>query len=61
MAVVQLVLQQLQYIEQTSADRLFIRWDAVTAGGMISLIPLAIFFLLFQRYFIRGIAMTGFK
>lgn len=61
MAVVQLVLQQLQYIEQTSASRMFIRWDAVTAGGMISLIPLAIFFLLFQRYFIRGIAMTGFK
>lgn len=60
MAVVQIVLQQLQLISSPT-DRLFIRWDAVNAGGLLSLIPLAIFFLFFQRYFIRGIAMTGFK
>jgi multiple sugar transport system permease protein len=57
MNTVQLSLQQLQYLKGFDV----IRWDVVTAGGMIALVPLAITFLTGQRYFIRGIAMTGFK
>jgi multiple sugar transport system permease protein len=31
------------------------------AGATISLLPLAIAFLFLQRYFVRGVAMTGFR
>jgi multiple sugar transport system permease protein len=36
-------------------------WDVVMAGSVISTLPLLILFLFFQRYFIRGITLTGFK
>jgi multiple sugar transport system permease protein len=37
------------------------RWDVVMAGSVLATIPVLIVFLVFQRYFIRGIALTGMK
>lgn len=36
-------------------------WDLVMAGSVVATLPVLIIFLLFQRYFIRGIALTGMK
>lgn len=36
-------------------------WDLVMAGSVVATLPILIIFLLFQRYFIRGIALTGLK
>lgn len=36
-------------------------WEQVMAGSVIATIPVLLVFLLFQRYFIRGIALTGMK
>lgn len=36
-------------------------WDVVMAGSVMATIPVLLVFLLFQRYFIRGIALTGMK
>jgi len=33
----------------------------VNAGALVSVIPVLIVFLLLQRYFIEGIALTGMK
>lgn len=36
-------------------------WDIVFAGSVISTLPVLLVFLFFQKYFIRGIALTGMK
>jgi multiple sugar transport system permease protein len=36
-------------------------WDIVFAGSVISTIPVLLIFIFFQKYFIRGIALTGMK
>ncbi|CAA9570737.1 MAG: ABC transporter, permease protein 2 (cluster 1, maltose/g3p/polyamine/iron) [uncultured Thermomicrobiales bacterium] len=36
-------------------------WDLLMAGSVITTIPVLIVFLMFQRHFIRGIAVTGMK
>ena len=36
-------------------------WDVVFAGSVISTIPVLLVFIFFQKYFIRGIALTGMK
>jgi multiple sugar transport system permease protein len=36
-------------------------WDIVFAGSVISTVPVLIVFLVFQKYFVRGIALTGMK
>jgi multiple sugar transport system permease protein len=36
-------------------------WDIVFAGSVISTLPVLIVFLVFQKYFVRGIALTGMK
>ena len=36
-------------------------WDYVFAGSVITTIPVIIMFLLFQRHFVKGIAITGMK
>ena len=36
-------------------------WGQVFAASIIALIPVTIVFIVFQRYFIRGIATTGIK
>ena len=38
-----------------------IEWTLLTAGLVMSLVPVVIAFLLGQRYFVRGITMTRFK
>ena len=36
-------------------------WDIVFAGSVISTLPVLLIFVFFQKYFIRGIALTGMK
>jgi multiple sugar transport system permease protein len=36
-------------------------WDDVMAGSVLATLPVLLVFLLFQKYFIRGIALTGMK
>lgn len=36
-------------------------WDLLMAGSVITTVPVLVVFLLFQRHFIRGIAVTGMK
>lgn len=36
-------------------------WDLVMAGSVLVTLPVLIVFLIFQRHFIRGIALTGMK
>jgi multiple sugar transport system permease protein len=36
-------------------------WDLIMAGSVIATLPILIIFLLFQRYFIKGISLSGMK
>jgi multiple sugar transport system permease protein len=36
-------------------------WDLLMAGSVIATVPMVVIFLLFQRQFIRGIAISGMK
>jgi len=36
-------------------------WPAITAASTLSILPILIMFILFQRYFVKGIVMTGMK
>jgi multiple sugar transport system permease protein len=36
-------------------------WDLLMAGSVVATLPVLIVFLLFQRHFVRGIALTGLK
>ncbi len=36
-------------------------WPAMMAGALVSLLPMIILFLLAQRYFVRGITISGLK
>jgi alpha-1,4-digalacturonate transport system permease protein len=36
-------------------------WSLVMAASLISIVPTVALFIFFQRYFVRGIAMTGMK
>lgn len=36
-------------------------WDLLMAGSVVATLPVLIVFLVFQRHFIRGIAVTGMK
>jgi multiple sugar transport system permease protein len=38
-----------------------VNWGVLSAGAVLSLLPLILVFLFTQRYFIRGVAMTGLK
>ena len=37
------------------------RWPLLMAGALVSVIPMIILFVLAQRHFVRGIALTGIK
>jgi ABC-type glycerol-3-phosphate transport system permease component len=37
------------------------RWPQLMAGALVSVIPMIILFVLAQRHFVRGIALTGIK
>ena len=43
----------------TFTNRYWTDYAAVNAGALVSVIPVLIVFLLLQRYFIEGIALTG--
>lgn len=45
----------------TFRDAFTTEWTLLTAGLIISMVPVVIAFLIGQRYFIRGITMTGLK
>jgi multiple sugar transport system permease protein len=36
-------------------------WDLLMAGSVISIVPVVILFLIFQRQFVQGIALSGMK
>jgi multiple sugar transport system permease protein len=37
------------------------RWDTFLAGSIVTTLPMAIVFLVFQRFFIEGVSYTGLK
>jgi ABC-type glycerol-3-phosphate transport system permease component len=37
------------------------RWPLLMAGALVSLLPMIVLFIVAQRHFVRGIAMTGIK
>lgn len=47
----------LSYFEGTYVNE----WPTVMAGAVITLVPTVIIFLIAQKYFVEGIAMSGFK
>jgi multiple sugar transport system permease protein len=36
-------------------------WNTITAGALITIIPIAIVFFVFQRYFVQGTAASAVK
>jgi ABC-type glycerol-3-phosphate transport system permease component len=38
-----------------------VNWGVLSAGAVLSMLPLILVFLFTQRYFIRGVSMTGLK
>jgi len=36
-------------------------WPAITAASTLSILPTVVLFVLFQRYFVKGIVLTGMK
>jgi multiple sugar transport system permease protein len=38
-----------------------LEWNTFLAGSVITTVPLAIIFFVFQRYFVEGISYTGLK
>lgn len=38
-----------------------LQWNSLMAGSMLTTVPMAIIFFLFQRYFIEGISYSGIK
>ncbi|MEO8286148.1 MAG: carbohydrate ABC transporter permease [Chloroflexota bacterium] len=45
----------------TLHGRYLTQWNLVMAGAVITIVPMAIFFLLVQKYFVQGIATSGLK
>ena len=37
------------------------KWPEMMAGAIVSLLPMIILFVVAQKYFVRGIALTGLK
>jgi ABC-type glycerol-3-phosphate transport system permease component len=37
------------------------KWTLMMAGAVVSILPILLIFFMAQKYFIRGIAMTGVK
>jgi len=36
-------------------------WNTIVAGALITIIPIAIVFFVFQRYFVQGVAASAAK
>ncbi|HUS17418.1 MAG TPA: carbohydrate ABC transporter permease [Chloroflexia bacterium] len=45
----------------TLHGRYLTEWNLVMAGTVITIVPMALFFLLVQKYFVQGIARSGLK
>jgi len=43
------------------SDRGFVKWDLLSAGSFIALIPVMISFIIFQRYFLTGLTQGALK
>lgn len=39
----------------------YTEWNYIMAMGLVSLLPMLVVFIFFQRYFVQGIAVTGMK
>lgn len=37
------------------------KWPEMMAGALVSLAPMIVLFLVAQKYFVRGIALSGLK
>jgi ABC-type glycerol-3-phosphate transport system permease component len=48
-------------IAQSVAPGQLPNWGETFAGAMVATLPLILLFLILQRFFVRGIAMTGVK
>ena len=51
----------LQLGLQTFQNQFFTEWGLLMAGTAITILPLVVIFLVGQRYFVQGIALTGIK
>jgi multiple sugar transport system permease protein len=45
----------------TLHGRYLTQWNLVMAGAMVTIIPIVIFFLFLQKYFVRGVVLSGLK
>jgi multiple sugar transport system permease protein len=45
----------------TLHGRYLTQWNLVMAGAMVTIIPIVIFFLFLQKYFVRGAVLSGLK
>src|SRR4051794_36393497 len=45
----------------TLHGRYLTQWNLVMAGAVITIVPMAIFFLMVQKYFVQGVATSGLK
>jgi multiple sugar transport system permease protein len=43
------------------SDRGFVKWDLLSAGSFIALVPVMISFIIFQRYFLTGLTQGALK
>ena len=46
---------------QTFMGEFIIRWDLLTAGGVITALPIVFFFMLVQRHLIAGLTAGAVK
>jgi len=51
---IQIGLAQFVFLYQTL-------WPLATAGSVVAIVPIVLIYLVFQRYFVAGIASTGVK
>ena len=54
-------MRTLPLVLRTITARQATREDQVLAAAVMSITPILIFFLIFQRHIVRGIALTGLK
>ncbi len=60
-AVGQKELQVIQVAVATQITQREIAWGRIFAGSVVASMPVIILFLLLQRYFIQGVALSGLK
>lgn len=54
-------VETLQLGLQTFQDQTLTEWGPLMAGTTITVLPLLLIFILGQRFFVEGIALTGTK